>query len=90
MTNQFNVYVQWQQNNYRLGLNNLLREVIDEEDNSTNENGDKSSEAKNDDDDDDSDEDYDRKSDNAVDYSDINELAEDIQTSMPVWTFWDK
>lgn len=65
-----------------MGLNNLLREVIHEENSSTNENGDKSSDAKNDDDD--SDEDYDRKSDNAVDYSDINELAEDIQTSMPV------
>lgn len=69
-------------NNYRLGLNNLLREVIHEENTPANGNGDNSSDAKNDDDD--SDEDYDRKSDNAVDYSDINELAEDIQTAMPV------
>lgn len=60
----------------------MLREVIHEENSSTNENGDKSNESKNDDDD--SDEDYDRKSENAVDYSDINELAEDIQTTMPV------
>lgn len=58
----------------------MLREVIHEEDNSTNENGDKSSKAVADD----SDEDYDRKSENAVDYSDINELADDIQSAMPV------
>lgn len=31
---------------------------------------------------DDSDDDYDRKSDNAVDYSDINELADDLQHLM--------
>lgn len=34
--------------------------------------------------DDDTDDDYDRKSENAVDYSDINELAEDLQTLMAV------
>lgn len=32
----------------------------------------------------DSDEDYDKKSDTAIDYSDIVELAEDIQSTMPV------
>lgn len=33
---------------------------------------------------DDDDDDYDKKSENAVDYSDINELAEDLQTLMAV------
>lgn len=64
-----------------MGLNNLLHEVI-KEDETTSENGDndQSVSVK----DSDSDEDYDKKSDTAIDYSDITELADEIQSSMPV------
>lgn len=66
-----------------MGLNNLLSEVM-REDAAVTANG-KSDESKaQDENEDDSDEDYDKKSDTAVDYSDIVELAEDIQSAMPV------
>lgn len=70
----------------RMGLNKMLTEVMSE-DAQVTENGAKnqataggSSEGSAGD----SDEDYDKKSDTAIDYSDIVELAEDIQSSMPV------
>lgn len=55
----------------------MISEVIreDEHSNSSN-NGDDSSKSNH------SDDDFDRKSDNAIDYSDINELAEDLQVLM--------
>lgn len=68
-----------------MGFNSLLHEVIKEDDQpaASTDNGDNSDSGtdrtvNNND----SDEDYDRKSENAVDYSDINELAEDLQTLM--------
>lgn len=71
----------------RLGLDNLLQEVMSEERSSSraaaeNGGGDGGDDTKPDNSD--SDDDYDRKSDNAVDYSDINELADD----MPVCFFF--
>lgn len=66
-------------------MDNLLQEVMSEERSSSRaaaENGgDGGDDTKPDNSD--SDDDYDRKSDNAVDYSDINELADD----MPVCFF---
>lgn len=60
-------------------MDNLLEELQEEE-----RNEEKSPNANNVDDsnDNDSDEDYDKKSDNAIDFSEITELAEDLQTSM--------
>lgn len=53
----------------RLGLNSLLNEVIREESNEKDES-------------DDDDGDYTKKADEAIDYSDINELADDLPTSI--------
>lgn len=80
----------------RLGLDNPLVDVMREEregkaqhrpeENGTAEDGASSSAKKSPtgSDSDDDDRDYGRKSDTAVDYSDINELAEDLQTLMAV------
>lgn len=69
-----------------MGLNSLLHEVIKEDGQSTvsSDNGGCSDTNSNQnlDQNSDSDDDYDRKSDNAVDYSDINELADDLQLLM--------
>lgn len=59
----------------RLGIGNLL-EVMHEQE---LENSDKEDYSNNDN------EDYDKKSDTAEDFSDITELAEDLQVAMQVW-----
>lgn len=62
---------------HRFGLNSMISEVIREDEHSNSStNCDDSSKSNH------SDDDFDRKSDNAVDYSDINELAEDLQVLM--------
>lgn len=61
----------------RFGFNSMLSEVIREDEHSNSSAGDDSSNKSNH-----SDDDFDRKSDNAIDYSDINELAEDLQILM--------
>lgn len=61
----------------RFGLNSMISEVIREDEHSNSSaNCDDSSKSNN------SDDDFDKKSDNAIDYSDINELAEDVQVLM--------
>lgn len=62
-------------NSFRMGIGNLL-DVMEEhefESRGTNENEENDNE------------DYDKKSDTAEDFSDINELAEDVQTAMQVF-----
>lgn len=59
----------------RLGIGNLL-EVMHEQE---LENSDRDENDINDN------EDYDKKSDTAEDFSDITELAEDLQVAMQVW-----
>lgn len=69
-----------------MGLNKMLTEVMSGQ-NPVNENGKPSTSepgGSSEGSAGDSDEDYDKKSDTAVDYSDIVELAEDVQSSMPV------
>lgn len=60
----------------RFGIGNLLEVMHDQEDESKDDNEDSTNEDN---------EDYDKKSDTAEDFSDINELAEDLQTAMQVW-----
>lgn len=72
-----------------MGLNNLLTEVMSEDakitENGKSKDGNSSAAVGSSDGSaGDSDEDYDKKSDTAIDYSDIVELAEDIQSMMPV------
>lgn len=61
----------------RLGLDSLLEEIQEDD----RENGSAESDSK-DGNLDDSDDDYDKKDDSAIDFSDISELAEDLQTAM--------
>lgn len=61
---------------FRFGIGNLLEVMHEQELDGTDDNED----LVNDDDN----EDYDKKSDTAEDFSDINELAEDLQTAMQV------
>lgn len=62
----------------RLGIGNLL-EVMHEQE---LEDSDKDDNSINDN------EDYDKKSDTAEDFSDITELAEDLQVAMQVWAWF--
>lgn len=61
----------------RFGFNSMISEVIREDEHSNSStNCDDSFRSNH------SDDDFDKKSDNAIDYSDINELAEDLQVLM--------
>lgn len=64
---------------FRLGLDSLLEELQQEDRDGGKSPNDNSADDANDKD---SDEDYEKKSDTAIDFSEITELAEDLQTTM--------